>query len=291
LNSLGTTIAPIFGALLILSDQIRSSESIQQLSEAERVAYYAAEANTVQQPFLMIALSIVVLSVLLMFVKLPQVIDVSIKGSYKEALKNKRLMFGAFGIFVYVGVEVAIGSYLVGYFLDMNIAELIQSNDFTARIASLFINDLNEVDPKGIVGTFVTFYWGGAMIGRFVGAYLTTKFSPSKVLSVFGSLAMLMVLLSILTSGLISMWAILAVGLFNSIMFPTIFTLAIAKLGDNKPQGSGILCTAIVGGAVIPPLYGLLTDVAGFKWALILPIVCYVVIFLYSRFTAKESTQ
>ena len=123
------------------------------------------------------------------------------------------------------------------------------------------------------------------MIGRFIGAYLTKIIAPAKVLSMFALLAILMIVVSISTSGFVAMWSILAVGLFNSIMFPTIFTLTLEGLGDLKPHASGLLCMAIVGGAIIPPMYGLLTDNVGFKWALLLVIACYgyIVLFGYKK--------
>ena len=138
------------------------------------------------------------------------------------------------------------------------------------------------MDAKGVVGVFVALYWGGAMIGRFVGSFLTRIYRPALVLMIFGLLAITMILISISTTGFVSMWSILAVGLFNSIMFPTIFTLAIEGLGPLKPQGSGILCTAIFGGAVIPPLLGLLADGFGFKVAFLLVISCYFYVTYYA---------
>jgi FHS family L-fucose permease-like MFS transporter len=157
-------------------------------------------------------------------------------------------------------------------------AEMIKNNEF---MASIIGGDTSGIDDKAIVAGFVAFYWSGAFIGRLVGAVLTRIFQPSKVLATFAIGAITMILISIATTGFVSMWAILAVGLFNSIMFPTIFTLAIEGLGDLKPQGSGLLCTAIVGGAVIPPLYGLCTDVVGFKMAFLLIILCYAYILWY----------
>ena len=153
-----------------------------------------------------------------------------------------------------------------------------------SSIASLFHgDDLTGIDDKGIVGSFNVLYWGGAMVGRFVGSYLTRKYQAQKVLSVFASAAILMVVISISTPGLVALWAIIAVGLFNSIMFPTIFSLAIEGLGELKPQGSGLLCTAIVGGAFIPPLVGYFSDLSGFKVAFILVIICYAYIFFFSK--------
>ena len=200
------------------------------------------------------------------------------------ALKDRKLRLGAVGIFLYVGAEVAIGSYLVNYFLDMNLAEVIRNNDAMLWVVSLFqTGDLAAIDDKAIVGTFVMFYWGGAMIGRFVGSYLPKVFNPNRILSLFALAAIGFILISMSTTGLVALWSILAVGLFNSIMFPTIFSIAIEDLGDLKPLGSGILCTAIAGGAFIPPLYGYFTDLSGFKTAFILLIFCYGYILFYGR--------
>ncbi len=314
-NSLGTAIAPAFGAILILSDNVKSSDEIKELDAVAKEAYFASEASAVQTPFIVLAGIIILLAVFFAIIKLPEILsnndanendtdnsfskEVNILDdemihhrqnnngfldSYIEAFRFPQLKWGALGIFVYVGAEVAIGSYLVNYFLDMNLAEAIKNNDFMSSISSTVLGkDLAEVDNKGIVGAFVLFYWTGAMVGRFIGAYLTKKFNPSNILSIFGLGAITMILISIMTTGFISMWSIIFVGLFNSIMFPTIFTLAINGIGKYKPQGSGILCTAIVGGAFIPPLYGLLTDSIGFKMALVLVIICYTYITLYGR--------
>jgi len=126
------------------------------------------------------------------------------------------------------------------------------------------------------------------MIGRFVGAVLTRKFDPAIVLRTFALLAVSMILISMATQGTVSMFAILSVGLFNSIMFPTIFSISIEDLGDSKPQGSGILCTMIVGGAIIPPAYGFLTDSYGFKLAMILLILCYGYIMFFGQRSARS---
>ena len=137
------------------------------------------------------------------------------------------------------------------------------------------------------VAAFVTFYWGGAMIGRFVGSYLTKVYKPNNVLMVFAALAITFVVISISTVGILSLWTILAVGLFNSIMFPTIFTIAIEDLGHLRPQGSGVLCTAIAGGAFIPPLFGYFVDLSGFKIAFLIVIICYLYIYYFGKASSK----
>ncbi len=286
-NSLGTTIAPVVGALFLLSDSVKTSEEINALSTLEKVDYYAAEAATVQTPFLLIATFIGILAVVFAFIKLPKVMQESPKGGYLSLLKNRLMIMGALGIFLYVGAEVAIGSFLVNYFDDMNLAVIVAENDTMMNIANTIASTFNKTfsnsDPKSLLGIFIIFYWGGAMIGRFVGAYLTRILPAGRVLSIFALLAIVMIAISISTNGLISMWSILAVGLFNSIMFPTIFTLTLEGLGDLKAQASGLLCMAIVGGAIVPFVFGSLIDSFGFKTAFILTLICYGYIMYYGR--------
>ena len=293
-NSLGTTIAPVVGALFLLSDSVKTSEEINALSTLERTGYYAAEAATVQTPFLLIATFIAVLAIIFAFIKFPKVMQESPRGGYLSLLRNKLMIMGALGILVYVGAEVAIGSFLVNYFNDMNLAIIVTNNETMMNIANTIASTFNKTfsnsDPKSLLGIFIIFYWGGAMIGRFIGAYLTKIIAPGKVLSMFALLAILMILISINTQGLLSMWSILAVGLFNSIMFPTIFTLTLEGLGELKAQASGLLCMAIVGGAIIPFMFGSLIDGYGFKTAFILTIICYGYIVYYGRLKNRKTT-
>ena len=296
-NSLGTAIAPAVGALFILSDTIKTEDEIALLTDTAKETYLLTEASAVQTPFLGLALFIVFIAGIFFFAKLPKLISVKTTGTYIQAFKQKNLMLGVLGIFFYVGAEVAIGSYLVNYFLDMNLVSVITKNGFMKSIAEGILNSgLTDNDNKAIVGVFVTFYWTGAMVGRFVGAYLTKIMKPGKVLGIFATIAIILIFISIGTTGLVSMWSILAVGLFNSIMFPTIFTLAIDGLGELKPKASGLLCTAIVGGALIPPAFGKLVDKIelflpeqnGFKLALILIIICYIYIVYYAYKNSKK---
>lgn len=288
-NSLGTTIAPIIGAVFLLSDSVKSSEKIAELSGIEKAKYFAEEASTVQTPFILIACFIALLALVFAFIKLPNVIQKNAKGGYLTLLKSKKMLFGILGIFVYVGTEVVIGSsFLVNYFESMNLGVIVASSETMMRIANLIANlfnlDFSTSDSKSLLGIFVTFYWGGAMIGRFIGAYLTKVLSPGKVLSYFAILAISMIIISISTTGLISMWSILSVGLFNSIMFPTIFTLSLEGFGELKAQASGLLCMAIVGGAVIPFIFGNLIDLYGFKTAFLLTVLCYAFIAFFGYF-------
>ena len=203
-NSLGTTIAPVVGALFLLSDSVKTSEEIDLLNITDKANYYAAEAATVQVPFLLIATFIGILALIFSFIKLPKVMEDSPKGGYLALLKNKLMMLGALGIFVYVGAEVAIGSFLVNYFDDMNLAVIVAENNTMMSIANTIASTFNKTfsnsDPKSLLGIFIIFYWGGAMIGRFIGAYLTKIMSPGRVLSIFASLAIILIIISINTS-------------------------------------------------------------------------------------------
>ncbi|WP_417212690.1 sugar MFS transporter [Bizionia sp.] len=291
-NSLGTAIAPIVGAWFILSDTIKTEVEIESLTGAAKETYLVSEASAVQTPFLGLALFILLIAGIFLFAKLPKMISDENTGTYSGALKNKNLMLGVLGIFFYVGAEVAIGSYLVNYFMDMNMVAVIKENSFMKSIAEGILNaGITEKDSKAIVGVFVAFYWSGAMIGRFIGAYLTKIMKPGNVLGIFANIAISLIVTSISTTGLVSMWSILAVGLFNSIMFPTIFALAINGIGELKPKASGLLCMAIVGGAIIPPFFGLLTDNVGFKSALLFIVICYAYILWYGFKNSRNRLQ
>ncbi len=274
-NSVGTAIAPAVGALFILSDKVMTSDEINRLDAVQQRAYYISEAAAVQKPFLGIAAFIVVIAVVFAFVNLPKIGDTAASNDYGKVLKNKNLMLGALGLFFYVGAEVALGSYMVNYFLNLNLAATVRETPYMRIIAEwILTSGMSVASDMAVVGVFVTFYWMGAMVGRFIGSYLTKVLNPAIVLSVFASCAILMLLISNFSTGLIAMWSIIAVGLFNSIMFPTIFSLALDGLGNDKPQGSGVLCTMIVGGAIIPPAYGFLTDTFNFNIALVLVMFC-----------------
>lgn len=261
-NSLGTTVAPYFGSLLILSNAVKTAEELAKLSPEELEAYRAAEAAAVQYPYLGLAAVLFIMAGIFALLKLPQVEASTVQTtenngiSYDELHKSawgyKHLVLGAIGIFVYVGAEVSIGSFLVKYFVHL---------------------DPNMLEVEA--GKMVSFYWGGAMVGRFIGSAVQRKIKPGTVLGFNAIMASLLVITSIMNDGKIAMWSILLVGFFNSIMFPTIFSLAIRGLGKHTGQASGILCMAIVGGAIVPVLQGLLADNIGIHHAFILPVLCY----------------
>jgi glucose/galactose transporter len=282
-NALGTTFAPIAAAVYILKDEVKSSIEINQLNYIDRSFYFQAEALAIQIPSLYIALGATILALVFSVTKLPYVNLTTEEDISKEScfylLKKNSVVLGAIGIFVYVGAEVVIGSFAVNYFVEINIAkEILESPTMSTLLIGLgkiLGSDLTSADPKAIVAIFLTFYWGNAMIGRFIGAYLTKVFAPAKVLMLSSSIVILLILISINADGLLSMWSLLFIGLFNSIMFPTIFALSSEGLGKMKTQASAILCTMIVGGGFIPLLYGFFTDYVGFRMAFFILILCY----------------
>lgn len=293
-NSLGTTIAPLVSAAFILGAVVMSADEINLMTETDRALYYAGEASAVQTPFLFLALVLAILAGVFAVFKLPNVFEgeEGQTGSYREALRHRRLKLGAIGIFVYVGAEVAIASYLVNYFLSLDIVALVSNNDLMRGLATLLSgSEALTLTPMRLAGTFVFFYWGGAMVGRFIGAYLMRFIKPARLLSIYAGVAMALVFLAIVAGGGFSMWSLLFVGLFNSIMFPTIFALAIEGMEQHTAQASGVLCMAIVGGAIIPPLTGALADHIGFPFAFVLPIACYAFILFYGidRYRAQHT--
>jgi FHS family L-fucose permease-like MFS transporter len=293
-NSFGASIAPLVGAVYLLSDKILSGEEISQLSIDHKKAYYAQEAAAVQTPFLVFSLLILLLGITFLYIKLPKILESENTSTYRKALKSRTVWLGILAIFFYVGAEVTIGTAAITYFMEMNLDQIIRERPFLKNtsffIIELFGGDTTDIDGKGIVGAFLTFYWLGAMIGRFIGAYLTKIFKPTIILAVFGLTAISLILISVYTEGLISMWSLLIVGLFNSIMFPTIFTSTLDGQGDLKPKISGLLCMAIVGGGIILPIFGFIADFTSFKIALTLLTLCYgyVAYFAFSNYAKNN---
>ncbi|MDO5609049.1 MAG: sugar MFS transporter [Capnocytophaga sp.] len=298
-NSLGTSLAPLVGAVFILSGRVLTQGEIGIMLPEDRALYFSAEATAIQFPFMVMAAISIGMSFIFSVIRLPDVI-IRYKPSwsdYRHLLRNKNTVYGAVAIFLYVGVEVAIGSYLINYFIKINTVRSILESPFMlsvvdAAVGLFAMDDIRLTDPKAIVGIFVSFYWGGAMAGRFVGALLTRILRPTGVLSVFALAAIALILLSINSDGLTAMWSILAVGFFNSIMFPTVFSLSMLGIDKRlRSQVSGILCTAIVGGAIIPPVFGYFADYVGFGIAFLTLIACYVYIFFYVFLRTKSPAE
>lgn len=267
-NSLGTTIAPTLGGILILSSGVLSIAEFTRLPATEQAIYRAHEAASVQGPYLALAVALLVLALLFAFARLPKIthsdetqneIGITNKTSKTSALAHRHLLLGAIGIFLYVGGEVSIGSFLINFLGENNVAGLSAAN----------------------AAHYVSFYWGGAMVGRFIGFAVMRYVSPGKTLAFNAGCSIVLILIAIFSHGQLAMWSIIAVGLCNSIMFPTIFSMSLNQLGKFTGQGSGILCMAIVGGAIVPFAQGFLADMIGLQWSFFVPAACYTFILYF----------
>jgi FHS family L-fucose permease-like MFS transporter len=266
-NSFGTTIGPWVGAILILSGGVTINAA--NLTPAQLHAARVTEAHATQLPFLIIAAGLTVVAVLFWLMRRSASPPVSAQmASFRAvwALRNQpRLLLGALAIFVYVGAEVSIGSMMINYLMQPSTLGLAAER----------------------AGKLVSLYWGGAMVGRFLGSVLLREVRPGLVLTICAVCACMLALFSSQSSGEFAAWSLIAIGLFNSIQFPTIFSLASENLGDEKPNGSALLCMAIVGGAIIPEIAGKVADKTTLSTALIVPAACYVWIAIYGVLTAR----
>ncbi len=264
-NSLGTTVAPTLGGILILSGTVLTVQQFDLLPAAEQLAYRAKEAAAVQGPYLALAATLVVLAVLFALARLPAIshaddaASLSRDGHQVSIWSHRHLVLGALAIFLYVGGEVSIGSFLINFLGEKHIAGLTPAD----------------------AAHFVSFYWGGAMLGRFVGFAVMRYVSPGKTLAFNAAIVIALILVAVFGTGHTAMWALIAVGLFNSIMFPTIFSMALNKLGAQTGQGSGILCMAIVGGAIVPFIQGFLADHMNLQLSFLVPALCYTFILYF----------
>lgn len=267
-NSLGTTVFPYVGAILILGSL--ASVDHTQLAGAALDAYRTAETQVVVHTYLGLAIALAVVALLVWFNRNKLVETPAPHTSMMAAfglLKRPRFAFGALCIFLYVGGEVAVGSLITNYLMQADVLGLGAQE----------------------AGKHVAWYWGGAMVGRFIGAYLLRVFSPGKVLASAAAIAIALLLISANTTGALSGWSLLAIGLFNSIMFPTIFSLASEGLGNRAAEGSGLICVAIVGGAIVPLLTGFAADAVGLKMALIVPAICYALILSFGWYARRPA--
>ncbi|WP_129776916.1 sugar MFS transporter [Peristeroidobacter soli] len=254
-NSLGTTVGPFLGSMFILSAAVSAGVAVDT----------AKEIQTVQGPYLVLAGLLFLIAIVFSQFKLPVVkgTDATTAGAddhnVPSVWKHSHLVLGAVAIFTYVGAEVAIGSLLVNFMSQPDVGGLTEKT----------------------AGSYLSLYWGGAMVGRFIGAFVLRKIKPGLVLAFNAACAIALLLIAMSLSGKVAMWAVLAIGLFNSIMFPTIFTLGVAKLGRHTGEGSGVLCMAIVGGAIVPVIQGYFADTIGLLSSFFVPAICYAYIVFY----------
>jgi FHS family L-fucose permease-like MFS transporter len=215
----------------------------------------------VQGPYLALAAILLTLAILFAFARLPKITHHESASSSGKTplLGHGHLLLGTIGIFVYVGGEVSIGSFLVNFMGEKDVAAL----------------------PPATAAGYVSLYWGGAMVGRFIGFAVMRHVSPGKVLAFNATCSILLILTAVFSHGHLAMWAILAVGLCNSIMFPTIFSMALHRLGEHTARASAILCMAIVGGAIVPFFQGFMADHVGLHLSFLVPAACYTFIVYY----------
>lgn len=256
-GSIGTTVSPLFGAYFILS---RLEES-------------SASSDAVIIPYLLIGATLLTIALVVSRLSLPVIKTepVKIEDHSDQAVKSifnyRNLNYGVVALFMYVGAEVAIGTFLTNYIADtLNIAEHAANN-------------------------FVAFYWGGMLVGRLIGALVLKSLKPSFVLAGVAALASLLILISISTTGNLAVWTIIAVGLCNSIMFAVIFSLSVGGLGSYTTRASGLLSTAIVGGAIVPYAQGFVRDHSTWSMAFIIPLVCYLFIVFYGLNGYRSKTS
>ena len=288
-NSLGTFIGPFIGAIFLLQNGVAAPTGVNaEALEAARIA----EASLVLKPFLVIAAVLLVFALLFWFKRRTPTPSTggSQSGGFRMALLGKpRLMLGVLSIFLYVGAEVAIGSGLTNYLMQGSVIGS-EAGEIGRNAASLFGSVFHHdfsFNVAQVAGAMVSIYWGLAMVGRFIGSAVLARVSPGKVLLVHALAAMVLALVSSQTMGVVAAVAVLAIGFANSIMFPTIFTLALDGLGEDTSGGSSLLCMAIVGGAIVPVAFGALADIHGLAFALLLPAACYLLIALYGLLTAR----
>jgi len=266
-NSLGTTIFPYVGSALILGSL--ATIDPKTLSDGALEVFRVTETRVVVNTYLALAAGIAVLA-LLVWVRRKALVEtpagrVPMLRSF-DLLTRPRFAFGALCIFLYVGAEVAIGSLIVNYLMQGSVLGISAEQ----------------------AGKHVPFYWGGAMVGRFIGAFVLRIVAPGKVLAAAATLAIGLIAISSRTTGQVCAYSLLAIGLCNSIMFPTIFTLASQGLGKRAAEGSGIICMAIVGGAVVPIITGKAADLWNLKWALVVPAACYAGIVLFGWWAHRQ---
>jgi FHS family L-fucose permease-like MFS transporter len=274
LNSLGTTVFPYVIGPLILSAAVLGADQLAAMSPEALTSYRATHARSVEMPYLMLAGGLLAMAVFVLVLNLPKLREATDAGdgrvhTYREVLAHAHLKWGVLGIFVYVGAEVAIGSFLINY------------------LAQPEIGGLSQADAS----QYLSFYWGGAMVGRFVGAALLTMFDARKLLAIAAAAVIALLATTMSTQGPVAMWSVLAIGLFNSIMFPTIFTTAIERMGPLTGKASSLLIMAIVGGAVIPLAQGALADSIGIQAAFALPLACYAYIAWYGLRGSRLATS
>ncbi|HEU5350429.1 MAG TPA: sugar MFS transporter [Terracidiphilus sp.] len=284
LNSLGAALAPIVAGHYILTDPTK------QFSKA-------AIADTVKVPYLLIAAGLLILGLAVAFVHLPHIKQTQEFRPAKEGepileqsiWSHRHTVLAAVGIFLYVGVEVGLASIAVNFFLAQGVhpakvADFFGNLGWLGRVITTLLGPWTDVL---IAGLLLSLYWFGALVGRLLGSWMLTKIKAGKLVGIFATSGAILLLVSMMTHGTVAIWALVLCGFFNSIQFPNVFALGIKGLGPMTSKGSGLIMTAVVGGAVIPFLLGKLADHVGIQMAFLLPLCCYLYIAFYGLWGSK----
>ena len=260
-GSVGATIAPYIGSLLLLHEKDIPQSTIDSFNPTQLQAFLTGEANLVKLPYVGLAVLFTAMAVLLVFIKLPTIKDEEqTQYSFKNIFQFPHTILGVGAVFCYVGAEVGIVSFLIRYSKSMHLPRLTEQKS----------------------ALFISVFMGLVLFGRLVGSYILKKFVPSKMLIVSSGGAFILVLIAILTTGYFSIWSLAIIGLFTSIMYPIVFTLSIKDLGGYTKTASSLLIMGIVGGAIIPPIMGQISDKGGIRFAFIAPLVCYAYVIFYA---------
>jgi len=267
-NALGTAIAPALGGMLILGGHAAESVNLAAMSAADALAYQSQQAQSVQLPYIALAVLLMLMAILFTFARLPKIADSAASANANGSLlEHRHLVLGAIGIFLYVGAEVSIGSFLINFLGEPGVGGL----------------------PLAEAAHYVSYYWAGALVGRFAGYFAMRHIAPGKAIATCAVGAMLLILLAISAHGSLAMWSMIAVGLCNAIMFPVIFSMAVHRLGSLTGRASGLLCMAIVGGAFIPLMQGAMADAMGLHLSFLVPAACYAYILYFGLRFSRQS--
>lgn len=261
IGSVGATIAPSLAALLLLHEEDVAQATIDAFTSTQLETFLSSEADLVKPPYIVLGAILVMIALVVVFTKLPTIKDEEggDKKPLKDILKFKHTLYGVGAEFFYVGAEVGIVSFIIRYAKWFNLPELTEQR----------------------AAQFITAFMALVLIGRLLGVYILKRFKPQNVL-VFCSIgAFVMVTMAIVTNGYFSLVCLSIVGFFTSIIYPIIFSLSMQDLKEYTKTGSSVFLLGIVGGAIVPPLMGYISDVAGIKYSFIIPLICYVYLFFF----------
>lgn len=259
-GSVGATIAPYIGSLLLLHEEDIPQTTIDVFNPNQLHMFLTSEANLVKIPYLGLAILFIIMAAVLLFIKIPAINEEKqLHYSFKNTFRFPQTMLGILAVFCYVGAEVGIVSFLIRYSKSMHLVGLTEQKS----------------------ALFITVFMALVLLGRLLGTFVLKKFIPSKILVISALGAFTLVLIAIITNGYLSLWSLAIVGLFTSVIYPIVFTLSIKGLGEYTKTASSLLIMGIIGGAIIPPIMGLISDNVGIKFAFFAPLVCYAYILYY----------